>query len=315
MALSKDSFLIRANEYLINLVLRGLLGAALLLPYRWRVPVMGWITAHLIAPVAGYTRRVRENLSLVLPDLPKAEVKRLMRAVPDNAGRGMIEMYSTHAFCEHARHSNVVGPGLDAIHAARDAGRPIIFVTGHFGSFNAARVAMIQHGFEMGSFYRPLKNRYFNPHYAQAMGALSQPMFAQGKRGMVEMIKHLKGGGVLAILNDLNAHDGVPLQFFGKPALTSLVTAEMALRFDALLVPAWGLRHENGLDFDVIIETPIAHSDSVTMTQEFNDRLEAMVRQHMDQWFWVHRRWKDGTGFMADRGAARVAAMQGKSTD
>jgi KDO2-lipid IV(A) lauroyltransferase len=51
------------------------------------------------------------------------------------------------------------------------------------------------------------------------------------------------------------------------------------------------------------------------MTQEFNDRLEVMVRQHMDQWFWVHRRWKDGIGFMADRGAARVAAMQDRSPD
>lgn len=315
MALSKDSFVIRAGEYLVNLVLRGLLGAALLLPYRWRVPVMGWITAYLVAPVAGYTRRVRENLALVLPDLSRAEVKRLTRAVPDNAGRGMIEMYSTDAFSAHARHSNVIGPGFDAIQDARAAGRPIIFVTGHFGSFNAARVAMIQQGFEMGGFYRPLKNRYFNRHYAQVMGALSQPMFAQGKRGMVEMIKHLKNGGILAILNDLNAHDGVPLQFFGKPALTSLVTAEMALRFDALLVPVWGVRRENGLDFDVIIETPIAHTDAVTMTQEFNDRLEVMVRQHMDQWFWVHRRWKDGTGFMADRGAARVAAMQERSAD
>ena len=171
---------------------------------------------------------------------------------------------------------------------------------------------MVHQGIDLGGFYRPLSNRYFNRHYSRAMTSLSQPMFEQGKRGMVQMVKHLRGGGVQAILTDLNAHDGVPLDFFGKPALTSLVTAEMALKFDAPLVPVWGIRRENGLDFDVYVEEPIPPSDSITMTQEFNNRLEAQIRAHMDQWFWIHRRWKDGTGVLAERGAARIAAAQAK---
>ncbi|MDX1786390.1 MAG: lysophospholipid acyltransferase family protein, partial [Roseovarius sp.] len=283
-----------------------------LMPYRWRVPAMGWITARIIAPLAGYSARVRDNLAHVCPDLPEAEVRRLMRAVPDNAGRGMIEMYSTRAFTARARHSPMTGPGMDAVRAAKAAGRPLIFVTGHFGSFNAARVAMVEQGIELGGFYRPLKNRYFNAHYSKAMTALSQPMFEQSKRGMVQMTRHLRAGGTLAILTDINAHGGVPLDFFGKPALTSLVTAELALKFDAPLVPVWGIRRANGLDFDVIVEAPIEPSDPVTMTQEFNDRLEAQVRVHMDQWFWIHRRWKDGTGDMADRGAERIAKLLGE---
>ena len=134
-------------------------------------------------------------------------------------------------------------------------------------------------------------------------------MFEQGRRGMVQMTKHLRSGGVLAILNDLNAHGGVPLDFFGQPALTSLVTAELALKFDAPLVPVWGIRRDNGLDFDIHVEAPIPHGDPVEMTRDFNARLETQVRTHMDQWFWIHRRWKDGTGDMADLGAARIAAQ------
>ncbi|UXX82751.1 lysophospholipid acyltransferase family protein [Roseovarius pelagicus] len=305
-----DPFHIRAGEYIVNLILRGLIGLTGLMPYRWRVPAMGWITSQIVAPLAGYSARVRDNLAHVCPDLPEAEVRRLMRAVPDNAGRGMIEMYSTRDFTAHARHSPVEGPGMQAVREAKAAGRPLIFVTGHFGSFNAARVAMVEQGIDLGGFYRPLKNRYFNAHYSRAMTALSQPMFEQSKRGMVQMTKHLRAGGTLAILTDLNAHWGVPLDFFGKPALTSLVTAELALKFDAPLVPVWGIRRENGLDFDVHVEAPIPPSDPVTMTQEFNDRLEAQVRAHMDQWFWIHRRWKDGTGVMAERGAERIAEMQ-----
>lgn len=300
------SFLDRARDTALGLAMYAPIALARLLPYRWRLPAMGWVTSRIIAPIAGYDKRVRDNLAHVLPDLPEAEVRRLTRAVPDNAGRNMIELYSPEGFVERGRKAPVEGPGLDAIRAARAEGRPIIFVTGHFGNFNAARVAMIEQGFDMGVFYRPMANEFFNRRYIQAMDAISQPMFEQGRRGMMQMVKHLRSGGVLAILTDLNALDGVPLQFFGKPALSPLATAELALKFDAPLVPVWAIRQENGLDYRVIVEEPVPATDPVTMTQEVNDRLEAMVRKHMDQWFWIHRRWKDGIGPLADRGAKQL---------
>lgn len=88
-----------------------------------------------------------------------------------------------------------------------------------------------------------------------------------------------------------------------------MITAELALKFDALLVPVWGIRRSNGLDFDVHVEAPIPPGDPVEMTREFNARLEAQVRQNMDQWFWIHLRWKDGTGETAEKGGARLAAQ------
>ncbi len=310
--MSREPEKIPLGERLTGAALVAPIRLARLLPYRWRIPFAAWLTTRVLAPLAGYRKRVRENLALVRPDLSRAEVESLARRVPDNAGRNMMELYSPE-FPDQARKSPVVGPGLPDVRAARDAGRPVIFVTGHFGSFNAARMAMMEQGFNMGVFYRPMANRPFNSHYVQAMADLSEPMFEQGRKGMMQMVKHLRSGGVLAILNDLNAHDGVPLDFFGKPALTSLATAEMALKFDALLVPVWGLRDPDGLHFTIHTETPIAHSDPVTMTREFNARLEAAVRDNMEQWFWIHRRWKDGTGFLADRGADYLRELDEKA--
>ena len=48
-----------------NALLRGVIGLALAMPYRVRVPVFGWVVSRLIAPLAGWSRRVRENLALV----------------------------------------------------------------------------------------------------------------------------------------------------------------------------------------------------------------------------------------------------------
>ena len=300
------------SERLTGAALVAPIMLARLLPYRWRIPAAGWLTSRVLAPLAGYRKRVRENLAHACPDLPEAEVRRLSLQVPDNAGRNMMELYSPE-FRDHVRNTPVIWPGLAGIIEARDAGRPILFVTGHFGSIHATRIALIGKGFEMGVFYRPMTNRPFNAHYIEAMTAVSEPLFEQGRRGMLQMVKRLRAGGCVGMLSDLNAHDGVPLDFFGKPALTSLSTAEMALKFNALMIPVWTLRQPNGLDFQIIVEDEIPPTDPITMTRDFNARLEAMIRQDMDQWFWIHRRWKDGTGALAERGAEVLAEHDANS--
>ncbi|MDR0810558.1 MAG: lauroyl acyltransferase [Gemmobacter sp.] len=286
----KDGF--RLDHWLQNLVLRGLIGALLLLPYRWRVPLCGWIFAHLIAPIAGYTRRIRDNLTRIFPDMPGEEVRHMLRAVPDNVGRTVIELYSGAAFVERAKAAPIRGPGLAALQQARAEGRPVVLVTGHFGNYDAARAALIQHGFHIGGLYRPMTNRFFNRHYVAAISRIGTPLFPRGRPGMAEMIRFLRGGGMLGIVQDQHMNHGARLKFFGQDAMTALSAAELALKYNALLVPSYATRQENGLDFDILVDAPIACSTAEAMTQALNDHLEAHVRLHMDQWFWIHKRWK-----------------------
>ncbi len=275
-----------------NAALRLVIGAALALPYGWRVPLMGWAARTIVAPLAGWRRRIRENLAYVRPDLPEAEVARLTRAVPDNVGRTLIEIYSGADFVERARAAPIEGPGLAALEAARAEGRPVILVTAHFGNYDVARANLIGRGHNMGALYRAMSNPWFNDHYVAAISRIGTPMFEQGRRGMSQLVRHIKGGGVLGILTDLNAYGSPALDYFGKPALTSTITAELALKYDAALIPIYSVRQPDGLSFVVRVEAPIAPSDPATMTQAVNDNLEALVREHMDQWFWIHRRWK-----------------------
>lgn len=286
----------RISYFIADLFLRGLIGLFLLIPYRWRVPMMGWLVSRVVAPVAGLRKRVRDNLKLVQPDLPESEVRRLCIAVPDNAGRKLIELYSPKPFSERAKNWEVTGPGLAALTEAHAQGKPIIMISGHFGNYDAVRACLRHRGIEMGAIYRRMANPYFNEHYARMMEAVGKPMFVQGRRGMIEMVRHLKSGGVIAIAADLHAHGGIEIDYFGKPAVTSTVPAELALKHKAPLIPLYGLRKPNGLDFEIIVHEPIPPTDPKTMTQAFNHDLEALVREHMDQWFWVHRRWKPWYG-------------------
>ncbi|MGE4327436.1 MAG: lysophospholipid acyltransferase family protein [Pseudodonghicola sp.] len=293
----------RAQYYVSNLFLRGVIGVVRLIPYRWRIPTMGWLVSR-VAPLVGWTKRIRDNLKLVMPDLPEAEVARLCRAVPDNVGRAAMEFYSGRAFAERARRAPLKGPGVPLFEAARAEGRPVILITGHFGNYDAARANLIGRGHPLGALYRRMANPYFNEHYVKAMLSVGTPMFEQGRRGMMEMVRYLKGGGVIAIVSDLHAHGGENIDFFGEPAVTSLVPAELALKYNAALIPTYAIRRPNGLDFDIVMHDPIPHSDPVTMMQAVNDDLETLVRDHMEQWFWIHRRWKPYLPERAEQAAA-----------
>ena len=94
------------------------------------------------------------------------------------------------------------------------------------------------------------------------------------------------------MLIDQHMDDGAPLQFFGQTAYTALSAAEMALKYEAELVPFYAIRTTEGAGFRIILEAPIESGSAEVMTQALNDSLEIRVRENMDQWLWSHRRWK-----------------------
>ncbi len=279
-------------QWLTDRVIRAVLWLLLALPYRWRVPLCGWVVARVLAPLAGWPRRIRANLALTQPDLPQAEVDRMVRAVPDNIGRSLIEMYSDAAFIAEATRHPLEGPGLAVLEQARAEGRPVVIATGHFGNYAAVTAAMKARGFPLGALYRQMANPYFNEHYVRAIGTMVNPLFERGRAGMGRMLRHLRNGGMLFILPDQRMISGQALSFFGQPALTALSAAEMALKYDAPLIPSYAIRQPDGLSFRIVIDAPVPVGDAATMTQALNDSLESIVRQHPEQWLWVHRRWK-----------------------
>lgn len=282
----------KLRHWLQDRAIRALIGGLLLLPYRWRVPLCGWAVSRIVAPLAGYRRRIRDNLAMILPDLPPDQVARLVRQVPDNVGRTVIEIYSGAEFIERAASLPLTGDGVEALAAAHAAGRPVILVTAHFGNYDASRAALIARGYRVGALYMPMTNRYFNAHYERAISRIGRPLFPRGRAGLADMVRHLRGGGMLGLLVDQRMRHGAELTFFGQTALTALSAAELALKYDALLVPTYGIRQPDGLSFQVVVEAPIQAGTPEAMTQALNDSLEALVRRHPEQWFWIHRRWK-----------------------
>jgi KDO2-lipid IV(A) lauroyltransferase len=275
-----------------DLLLRGLINLALALPLRMRLWFIGMLLRRVVSPLAGYRSRAIANLGYIYPDLEMSRKRQIADAVADNAGRTLIENYDVLGLKERMRDADFEGKGFEAVKEAHASGRPVIFVTGHFGNFEAPRAALVAQGFEVGGLYRPMSNPFFNAHYAKNMHSLSGPVFEQGRRGTMGLFRHIKSGGMGVLLFDIYDSSGAPVDFLGQPAPTMTSAADIALKTGALLVPFFGVRKADGRSFEVIFENPIPHSDALTMTKDMTQRLEVQVARNPEQWFWVHRRWK-----------------------
>lgn len=285
-------FLRKLGHYLTNALALAVIRSALALPYETRLRFVGGMMQHVLGPAAGYRKRALDNLAKIRPDLPLARHKEIAAGCLNNAGRTFIENYSASEFPARMAQNTPEGPGVAALKNAAAAGQPVILVTGHFGNYEATRAALVAQGYDIGGLYRDMKNPYFNAHYVKTMETLGGPIFPQGRRGTAGFVRHLKEGGQLVLLFDQHVQFAPVLDFMGSPARTALSAAELALRYNGVLIPFYSIRQPDGVSFRSVLEAPVPHSDAQTMTQALNDSLAARVRENPEQWFWVHRRWR-----------------------
>jgi KDO2-lipid IV(A) lauroyltransferase len=223
--------------------------------------------------------------------MPQRERILLGQEMGRQMGRTLFEIYHDAEFQTQHHKFDYSGPGLDALHAAQAQGKGAIIVSGHFGQWEAVRAVIKMQGLESGAVYRPNKNRHYERRLRTGIEAGGKPILATGQVGTRALVRHLRGGGIMSILLDEKYAEGVLLPFLGHDAFTSLSAAQLALKYDLPMIPAYGIRLEGGDTFHVVFEAPIPHSDATTMTRAFNDSLSARILAHPAQWYWMLRRW------------------------
>lgn len=280
------------DDRLADIAIRGLIWIALRFPVKTRLNLVGWIVRRCIAPLVGWPDRIGSNLDYVWPELPKADRARIIDEVIDNVARVFIENYDVPDLLARGAHYNLSGPGVAHIERARAEGRPVLLVSGHYGIGEGARCALLARGYKVGGLIRPMANPFFNAHYTQNMRDIGEPVFEQGRRGTLGLIKYVKQGGMAILLFDVFDSAGEPIDFLGKPAPTLTSAADIALRTGAVMIPYFGIRHADRYGFDAVLQEPIEHSTPIDMMREATRRLEEQIHKDPGQWLWLHRRWK-----------------------
>ena len=192
--------------------------------------------------------------------------------------------------------------------------RPSIMVTGHFGNFEISNYVIGMMGVGPTSIARRLDNRFLHEWVDRFRSAKGQHLV--DKEGCAPFVEeHLKNGGVLSILADQHAGDkGCWTNFMGVPASCHKALALFSLSSDAPMMAGYTIRLNNKpMQMEaacVGIADPTTGDPSCesvnSLTEWYNARLEESVALAVEQYWWLHRRWREPPPKVVKRLAKRA---------
>jgi KDO2-lipid IV(A) lauroyltransferase len=255
--------------------------------------------ARVLGPLLPVSRVAGRNLRAAMPGLGGAERRRLIRAVWENLGRTVGELPHLAALEITAE-----GPGFAVEGAEHLRPGPAIYVSAHYGNWEALPVIVARSGHVFSSFYRAARNTRVDALIQTLrLGALRRavPMFPKGAAGARGAVAHLAAGGAIGMLLDQKLNDGIAVPFLGLPAMTAPAAAAFALRYRYPVIPG-RIEREAPARLRLIVEAPLDLPDSGdreadirTLTGAINARFGAWITANPGAWLWLHRRWAKET--------------------
>ena len=173
--------------------------------------------------------------------------------------------------------------------------KPVVFYSGHFANFELMAMELDKSGIKCAAIYRPLNNFFLNPlmEYLR-MKYICPTQIPKGRIGTREIISKIKDGYSVALMMDQRVSEGTKSNFFGKPAFTTTIPAQIVKKFDCEIVPVYIERYEE-TKFKLTINDPIKFNNNLSVdeiTLELNKILEKMILKNPSQWIMTHDRWK-----------------------
>lgn len=269
---------------------------------RIAVSNLGGAVMRLIGPWLPEHRIGRDNLRAAFPDKTDSEIETILRGVWDNLGRYGAEFVHLDHICSgdpYKRSYIEYAPGaVERFLRLKDDGKPALVFAAHLANFELPAVIAASDGLESTVLYR-------RPN----LGAVADAVIAQRKSIMGEMVasslsapvtlaRALERGRHVAMLVDQHYTRGVDVTFFGRTCKVNPLIAMLARETEC---PIYGTRvvrlPDNRFRGDITGEVkPVRDADGRidvrgTM-QAITDVVEGWVREHPEQWLWVHRRWR-----------------------
>ena len=262
-----------------------------ILPFESRIYWGGQVCSLILPLVRNFYERVDKNLKLIFPTWSHQKRKKFIKENSKMIGKSFIELMFNKEF-QHRSHKIVYNKKeLMPLIAAKKINQPIIIISGHIGSWEAVRAVLKNYGLTSAALYQRNRNVFYERLHLKAIKEGGEPILEVGRSGTRKMITLIKSGGVVALMIDQAVKGGEYFKFLGVPAKTSTSIAEISMKYDALLIPAYGIRTGSN-DIKVTFDKPIALKSVSHITKKMNLSLEKRVRKTPTQWYWPHRRWK-----------------------
>lgn len=244
-------------------------------------------------------RLTARNLRLAFPEMSAAELQLTVRDCFRHLGIMGMEVLRVDTYRDAAVQKRYLDiSGFEHLREAYALGRGVFLLTGHLGFWELGNTLLPALGFPVDYVYKEMKNPHLEKRFRQLREAGGSQAIEK-KRAARKILRALAENRGVGILIDQRAgrKESIPVNFFGRPANTSPIIAEIAMRQGIPVVPMFSRRtadnrYEIYAEPMILLENDPSPEAVAKNTALLTGRIEAAVRRAPAQWFWVHDRWK-----------------------
>ena len=242
------------------------------------------------------------NLKSAFPEKNTCEIKKILKAHYKNLGMSVVELLKLPVMGKRYLEKYIEIEGLDRIKEARDKGKGVILLGGHFGNWEISSLGISASGQRMYIFAREQKHVRLNNLLNSYREMTGSKVVAKGF-SVREIIKALRDNNVVAMLIDQDAGaKGTFVNFLNRPASMAQGPVTLGFKTGAAVIPCFMRRK----DYDrhvvelyeqlQLVNTEDKEKDLKVNLESIADILEGYIRRFPEQWLWSHKRWKSSPG-------------------
>jgi len=273
----------------------GLLRVSCGLPYATQMTLGRWV-GRVVHRFAAQRRAItRRNLALAFPELSVDERNALALAHFESLGMSLMEMGLGRWASDEKLLQLTSIEGVENLEQAARDGVGIILLSAHFTSMEISGRVLSLNCPPFDVVYRRGRNELMTEILRTTREVSGRRSIE--KNDIKSMLRSLREGTPVWYAPDqsYNRKQSAVLPFFGVPAMTNTATGNLARVGKAVVIPFYPRRLPEGgylLTLLPAIEG-IPGDDPIEDTRKCVAILEAQIRLAPEQYYWVHRKYKD----------------------
>jgi len=253
---------------------------------------------RIVGPIIKSKKVIKENIYTVFGK--NIDKKKIIKDMWSNYGKVFAEYIYLKRFKKGSlKKKHIYIKGTKLLEEIIKKKKPVIFISGHFANFELMSMELVKKEINLATIYRPLNNIFLNPLMEYLRMKYTCPvMVAKGRVGTRKIINHIKNGYSVALAADQRVGEGPKIPFFKKPASTTTIPAQLAIKYNCKLVPVH-IERKNNISFEMTVYEPYEvnktgddEKDKLNITYKINEVIEKMIKKNPGQWPWSHNRWK-----------------------
>ncbi|MCB1843399.1 MAG: hypothetical protein KDI09_10595 [Halioglobus sp.] len=238
---------------------------------------------------------VRRNLALALPELDEDSRNRLAREHMEALGISLIELGMGRWSSDRELLALTDISGSEHIRKAADDGVGIILLSAHFTTLEVSGRVLSLNCPPFDAVYRKHRDRFLTEILRTGRERSADGTIE--KNDIKSMVRSLREGRPVWYAPDqsYNLKQSAVLPFFGIPSMTNTATSTLARLGKARVVPYFPRRLANGR-YELCILPPLEDfpsDDPEADTMRYVQILEERIRLCPEQYYWIHRKYKN----------------------